>query len=167
MRATLAALVLLLAASVPARADAGLEAAVAGVYGPRAHSDRLHAEAHERAIEITTDWSHNGQDCCWEVLAYNSGFSDPIAKAVDQWRNSPTHHGILADRSLTEIGCAELVTADGTRWFVCVLDDGPDPVPAPTPAPAPAPAPSPQTATNETPAPRTEPVVLPDTAMGR
>ena len=168
MRATLAALALLLAFPAPAGADAGLESLVAGAYGPRTHSDRLHQIAHSRVLEIVTDWSHNGQDCCWEVLAYNSGYPDAAAKAITQWQGSPGHHAILSNPSLTEIGCAEHVSADGTHWFACVLDDGPDPVPtpAPTPAPAPAPVPTPPpTATNETGPGDPEPVLLPDTAM--
>ena len=168
MRATLCALALLLAFPAPLRADAGLEAAVAGAYGARQHSDRLHQIAHERVLEIVSDWSHNGQDCCWEVLAFNQGFPDPVAKAVAQWQASPGHHAILADPNLTEIGCAEHVSADGTHWFACVLDDGPDPVLAPAPAPAPVQPKTPAA----TPGPSVEggsdPVtVLPDTAMGQ
>jgi len=80
--------------------------------------------AEQRVVESITDFSHAGQVCCWEILAANDGYPDPIAHAVEQWHGSPVHFGILADRTLTRIGCA--IAQDGTAWyFACILDTGP------------------------------------------
>ena len=61
-----------------------------------------------------------------EVLAYNTGVSNPVANAVGQWIGSDLHRGILSNGSYGRIGCAETV-ADGTHWFACVLAKGPLP----------------------------------------
>jgi hypothetical protein len=142
----------------PVLSDGTLTALVNSTYVQRTEDASLHDIAHQRAVEIASDWSHNGmRDGTAEVLAYNSGFADPIAKAISQWAGSPTHAAILSDPSYTRIGCAEHVT-DGTHWFACVL------AAEPTGA-ARTPNPTPVGSTPTSGATTPPPVPLPDTAM--
>lgn len=77
--------------------------------------------AERRVVEVQTDWSHNGKPSdVAEVLAWNSGYSDPAAEAVSQWRASPDHWAILTNRTYTRIGCASAVLIEKT-YFVCEL----------------------------------------------
>lgn len=123
-------------------ADAGLEASVASTYVLRYTDAGLHAIAHERVAELAAcdcldhEGMHSGTA---EVIAYNAGFADPVARVVQTWRNSPEHNAILADRSYGRIGCAALLDG-GTSWFACVLSPGALP-PQPAPAAASTPAP--------------------------
>jgi hypothetical protein len=107
----------------------------------------LTAIAERRVVEITTEFSHAGADpCCAEVLAWNSGFADPVTHLVEQWQGSPQHWAILTDPSYTAIGCA-VAFVQNRAYAACVLNGTGVAVP-PAPAPAPMPAPA-----------------LPDTAM--
>lgn len=190
MKATLAALVLMLTLAAPVRSDVGLEAMVAEAYFPRASTAQMHQIAHARAVEIAQPggWCHCGiRDGTAEVLAYNNGLDvvdgvivevDPIAKLVRQWQKSPGHHAILSNGDYGQIGCA-VHFQDGNWWGACVLTWSAEPVAppapaAPTPAPAPPPAPSAppapappavQAKAPEPVAPEPPVVVLPDTAM--
>jgi hypothetical protein len=141
------ALVLLGVTASSVLSDPTLTSLVNAAYLPRTEDAELHDIAHQRAVEIASDWSHNGmRDGTAEVLAYNSGFADPISKAIDQWQGSPTHAAILSDPSYIRIGCAEYVTSDGTHWFACVLAGNPvvaQPVQTPASAQVPTPAPTP------------------------
>ncbi|HEY6608993.1 MAG TPA: CAP domain-containing protein [Candidatus Limnocylindria bacterium] len=133
-----ALLAIALAGQAPtiARADSGLTEAVAATYVPRYEDTELHAIAHERVAQLAACdcLSHDGMQAgTAEVIAYNSGFPNPIASAVEQWKGSPPHDDILSNPEYGRIGCAELV-ADGTHWFACVLTWGALP-PAPTPPP--------------------------------
>jgi hypothetical protein len=142
----------------PVLSDAGITALVNAAYFPRTEDPELHAIAHQRAVEVSTDWSHNGiRPGTWEVLAYNAGFTDPASKAVEQWQGSVTHHAILSNPDLTRIGCAEYVT-EGTHYFACVLMAGEPIAVARTPNPTPVGAIPTAGATPE-------PVLLPDTAI--
>ena len=142
----------------PMLSDEGLTALVNAAYFLRTEDPELHAIAHQRAVEVSTDWSHNGiRPGTWEVLAYNAGFTDPASKAVEQWQGSPTHDAILSDTRLDLIGCGSHQTADGTWYFACVLAA---PVPSNLPAPTGQLAPTAQP-TVQSP----EPVLLPDTAI--
>jgi hypothetical protein len=116
-----------LAFAMPARADGGLTGAVASAWFPRAEDAGLHTIAHQRVMEISACKScmnHDGMRAgTAEVLGYNAGYSNPIAKVVASWASSPVHNGILSDRSYGRIGCAERVVG-GEHWFVCVLATG-------------------------------------------
>jgi hypothetical protein len=154
----------------PVLSDGTLTALVNQAWLTRTEDAAMHEIAHQRAVEIASDWSHNGmRDGTAEVLAYNQGFSDPVAKAISQWAGSPTHAAILSDPSYTRIGCAEHVT-DGTHWFACVLAR---PIPTePTPAPTVAGGGGSGTVTGEAPGASGDntthrtppPVLLPNTA---
>jgi hypothetical protein len=144
----------------PVLSDETLTSLVNAAYGARTEDAEMHDIAHQRAVEIASDWSHNGmRPGTAEVLAYNSGFADPVSKAVSQWQGSPAHHAILSDPSYTRIGCAEYVT-DGTHWFACVLATSVATEPEPS-APT---APAPPASNGSGPAPTPQPVTLPDTA---
>jgi hypothetical protein len=144
-RVILAVAVLAIATAVPHAspvvADTGLTGSIAAAYFLRYEDADLHAIAHERATEIAEceclshDLMRSGTA---EVIAYNEGFPDPVARVVSGWRASPGHHGILSNRDYGRIGCAEVV-ADGVHWFACVLTFGELP-------PAPAPVQLPDTA---------------------
>ena len=113
--------------------------------GTTGENPALTAAEHQRVVEISACGclEHSGmRPGTAEVLVWNVGQANPVGSAVSQWIGSPTHNGILSDRQLGRIGCAERTVA-GVHWFACVLAAGP--LPAPPPA---APV-----------------VVLPDTAM--
>lgn len=138
--------VALVAPVAPVRADDGLTGAVAANWFPRTVDAGLHSIAHARVAEISCPgcMNHSLQRAgTWEVLAWNSGLGDPISGAIAGWKGSPVHNGILSDRSLGRIGCAQ-ATVGGVNYFVCVLaTGGTTSAPAPSaPKPAPA-APSP------------------------
>jgi hypothetical protein len=112
-----------------ARADGGLTDAVAAAFLVRHIDATLHDIAHARVAEIAAAGrlTHDGtRPGTAEVLAYNTGVSNPVANAVGQWIASDLHRGILSDGSYGRIGCAETV-AGGTHWFACVLATGPLP----------------------------------------
>jgi hypothetical protein len=52
--------------------DSTLEALVAAAFLPRNTDVALHELAHQRAVEIATDFSHTGSSTA-EVIAWNSG----------------------------------------------------------------------------------------------
>lgn len=117
----IAGLVLLLVLVHPAKADTGLTQLINAAYLPRTEDAELHEIAHQRAMEIASDFSHEGmRSGTAEVLALNEGYADPIAHVLSQWQGSPDHDAILSDPSYTRIGCAEFI--DGTvHYFACVL----------------------------------------------
>jgi hypothetical protein len=145
------ALVLGLLLPAPVAADADLEAAVASATGiVRTHDAELHQRAHQRVLQIVTDFDH----CCLsegeaEVVGWNAGFSDPVVTMVTGWLGSADHRDIIVDPAYTRIGCAETVAAD-RHWFACVLSVGQEDVPD-----SQTPVPDPQT-----------PGTLPNTAIG-
>jgi hypothetical protein len=117
----------------------------------------LTAIAERRVVEITAEFSHVGMDpCCAEVLAWNSGYADPVTHLVEQWQGSPVHWAILTDPGYTAIGCA-VAFVENRAYAACVLAIEPglngggaqDPSSAPSTSATPPPAPA-----------------LPDTAMG-
>lgn len=135
-------LLVLLALPSPVSADDNLTALINAAFLPRAESFDLHDIAHQRAVEIATDFSHRGQRSgVAEVLAFNQGFADPVAHVVDQWLGSPDHNAILSDPAYTQIGCGSFTAADGTYYAACVLRATPVETPAQRPLPTPAPDP--------------------------
>jgi hypothetical protein len=127
MRYFLLGVLLVIGLAQPVRADGDLTGAVAGVYGTRTVDAGLHAIAHERVMEISSCGAclnHDGMRAgTAEVLGYNAGYANPIARVVASWQGSVVHDGILSDRSLGRIGCAHRVV-DGGHFFVCVLASG-------------------------------------------
>lgn len=107
----------------------------------------LQAYAQQRALQVVTDFSHDGWcGCTYEVIAWNQGYADPAAEAVTQWMGSPDHRAIITNPSLQAIGCGSTTVA-GRFYAVCELNPsaGSSPVPSP-PAPR-GPAVLPNTAT--------------------
>ena len=133
MRYIMLGAALILSMAAPVRADVGLTDAVAAAYFPRTVDEGLHAIAHQRVLEISACGclEHNGmRPGTAEVLVWNLGQANPVGSAVSQWIGSPTYNGILSDRQLGRIGCAERTVA-GVHWFACVLAAGPLPAPPP------------------------------------
>lgn len=143
----------------PVLSDVDLTQAVNSAFLPRAEDPALHDLAHLRALEASVNFAHTG--CCAEVLAWNSGFPDPVGTVISQWMGSPAHAALLSDPSFTSIGCGAVTTSDGRFVAACVLAVGtPQPPPAVVPAPAspvplstgaPPPVELPNTAIMETP----------------
>lgn len=129
---------------------AGLLRGTTSIYGDiqaatginRAATPWLVSLAQKRSAELVTDFSHNG----WpgttdEVIAWNSGYADPLAAAVVAWMASPDHRAILVDPSLNEIGCGW--TVSGSRTYVaCELIHATGASPTATPEASRVPAPS-------------------------
>lgn len=108
----------------------------------------LTAIAERRVVEIQADFSHIGYDpCCAEVIAWNAGQADPVARLVEQWRGSSAHWTILTDPSYPAIGCAVAIAGERT-YGVCILG-----------------APAGAGVTTEPAPPPSAPAGLPDTAM--
>ena len=104
----------------PVLSDSDLTAAVNAAFLPRTEDPALHELAHQRALEASVNFSHTGATTA-EVLAYNSGFSDPIATVISQWIGSPAHAALLSDPSFTSIGCGAVTTPDGRYVAACLL----------------------------------------------
>jgi hypothetical protein len=133
--------VLLLLIPSPVLSDGTLTALVNQAWLTRTEDASLHDIAHQRAVEIASDWSHNGQrPGTAEVLAYNQGFADPASKAI---------------------GCAEDDTGN-ISWFACVLAGEPVEA-ARTPNPTPVGA-IPTAGATPPPQVTPAPVLLPNTA---
>lgn len=82
--------------------------------------------AQQRANEVTVTWGHREMPELWgynwgEVIAVNSGYTDPYALAVSQWQNSPPHWAILTTPAYHYIACAEAVT--DRHYIVCLFTD--------------------------------------------
>jgi hypothetical protein len=132
----LVACALSLVIASPLHAHQDLTGAVAAAYFPRTVDAGLHAIAHARVVEISACGDCMNHDLLRsgtaEVLGFNVGFANPVAHIVAGWQASASHDGILSDRSLDWIGCAERVVA-GNHWYACVLATEPVAVPDPPP----------------------------------
>ena len=137
--------------------DTALEAQVNLIFPGHIHNETLHTIAHQRAVEISKDFSHDKiRPGTAEVIGYNAGYRDPITTIVQGWLDSPEHKAILTDITDWRLfGCAEYVTSDGKHWFACVLGPQATSTPKPTPRPI-QPAPTHST---------TQPILLPNTSI--
>jgi hypothetical protein len=123
---------LLLGSPAPTRADgaATLEALIAQATGINRTADAyLRQLAQQRSAEIASNFAHRSMpelsDWSWgEVLAYNSGYADPYAQAITQWRNSPDHWSVLT-WDLPHIGCDHRQVGD-RHYFVCLIGRPPN-----------------------------------------
>jgi uncharacterized protein YkwD len=52
-----------------------------------------------------------------ENIAFNRGYEDPVAKAVEGWMNSPTHRHNLLDANWKESAIGVAVAPDGSYYF--------------------------------------------------
>lgn len=113
----------------PAAAHADLNAAVnayraAPGLPTLATSALLETVAHQRAVEVSVNFSHvdlsQRVGCSWgEIIASNSGTSDPVSHAVwTQWANSPAHDAVMRG-GWTDIGSGTYVS--GSRTYLVVL----------------------------------------------
>lgn len=123
-RALLVTLMMLMSISFVS-ASSGLEAQVSSVFGiNRTVSGDAQALAAQRAVQVVTDWSHNGVPAGYaEVIAKNTDLAGGMVRAVNQWLTSPPHAAILSDSRYTQIGCAAHVDG-GWYYAVCLLPWG-------------------------------------------
>lgn len=56
-----------------------------------------------------------------ENIALNRGYGDPVAKAVEQWLNSPSHMHNLMDSSWKESAVGVAIAEDGSYYFTQVF----------------------------------------------
>ncbi len=61
-------------------------------------------------------WSSIGEN-----IAFNRGYSDPVAKAVDLWLNSPSHRNNLLSESWKESAIGIAISDDGSCYFTQVF----------------------------------------------
>ena len=103
-------------------------------------SDQLEtiARAHSQNMADFSFFSHRGLDnkmvsdradasgvrkwsAIGENIAYNRGYHDPLAKAVDLWLNSPSHRHNMMDGGWKEAAVGIAVAADGSYYFTQVF----------------------------------------------
>ena len=77
--------------------------------------DGLEAPDRARALGIT-GWRALGEN-----VAYNQGFSDPAAFAVERWMISAKHRENITNRMFTHTGLGVARTADGRVFFTQVF----------------------------------------------
>ena len=171
-------IIALLLSRTDARAVETIESQIAQQTGiTRTVDTSLRALAAKRAVEIISNFSHSGSwdGSTYEVIGWNSGYSDPIATVVAAWLASPDHATILNDSTLHYIGCGSAYVSSTNRWyFACELTKS-QPASAPTPSPSATSTPSPSPASVPTPTPSPQasssaPVAsfqLPNTAFRR
>ncbi|HZS07268.1 MAG TPA: CAP domain-containing protein [Blastocatellia bacterium] len=56
-----------------------------------------------------------------ENIAYNSGYEDPVAAAVEGWMHSPGHRKNILNRELTESGIGVAMSESGRIYFTQVF----------------------------------------------
>ncbi len=56
-----------------------------------------------------------------ENIAFSRGFSDPIAKAVELWLDSPSHRRNMLSADWKESAVGVAVTEDGAYYFTQVF----------------------------------------------
>ena len=56
-----------------------------------------------------------------ENIAYNFGFGDPVARAMERWMQSPGHRRSLLLKNWKESGVGITVAPDGTYYFTQVF----------------------------------------------
>lgn len=155
--ALLCGAVLVLGGTAPVSSAELLEPGIEAATGiSRTVDAGLQARAAVRAVQIQTDFGH----CCLaygeaEIIAWNSGYSDPISQLIQGWLGSPTHRAIMFDRSYDRIGCGTSYLAPRT-YGVCLFADSGGSVSPPAPAPG---------GSTPAPAPTLAPEVIPNTAM--
>lgn len=81
----------------------------------------LQAIADQRVIEIQSSFDHHlKRPGTTEIIAYNSGYADPVRQLVTQWHESAPHWAILRNPALTRWACA-VTTAGENTYGVCVF----------------------------------------------
>ena len=90
---------------------------------PRTVDADLSAIAQRRAVEIQSDFSHNGWDpSTAEIIAWNRS-ADPVTTLASQWQGSPPHWAILTDPKYDRWGCG--ISQVGDAYYgACVFRSG-------------------------------------------
>lgn len=114
------------------RAEAGLR--------PLAWSDQLEAVARFHSVDmaeydyfshrspsgkVVSDRADDAHIGNWraigENIAFNRGYQDPIAKAVDLWMNSPSHKNNMLSETWRESAIGVAIGEDGSYYFTQVF----------------------------------------------
>ncbi len=95
----------------------------------RGHSENMaeydffsHRDLNGKAVSDRADsaglskWRSIGEN-----IAFNRGYADPIAKAVDLWLNSPSHKNNLLSATWKESAVGVAITEDGSYYFTQVF----------------------------------------------
>lgn len=95
----------------------------------RVHSESMAQFAYfshrDRNGKVVSDRADNSGLRKWraigENIAFNRGFADPIAKAVDLWLNSASHRHNLMSASWKESAVGVAIAPDGSYYFTQVF----------------------------------------------
>lgn len=95
----------------------------------RGHSQNMadfnyfsHRSLDGKMVSDRADEARLGKWCAiGENIAFNRGFADPIAKAVDLWMNSPSHKNNLMGENWKEAAIGVAIAADGSYYFTQVF----------------------------------------------
>src|SRR5688500_14193318 len=86
----------------------------------------LSAIAQRRAVEIQSNFSHDGwvygRDGEAEIIAWNQA-PDPVTTLALQWQGSPPHWAILTDPKYTRWGCGISQVGNAT-YGACIFGTG-------------------------------------------
>lgn len=130
--------------STPVNANVEFTTIVNAAYVQRTIDQNLINLATQRAIQITSDFSHNGVPA--GMAEVNTWNRDGNLAAVLAWQGSPPHHAVLSDPTYSSIGCGVNVVGDGRIFFVCLLPwaahvtvPAPEPIVVPVAEPTQAP----------------------------
>ncbi len=95
----------------------------------RGHSENMaefdffsHRSLDGKVVSDRADDAHLGKwRAIGENIAYNRGYTDPIAKAVDLWLNSPSHKNNMMSATWRESAIGVAIAADGSYYFTQVF----------------------------------------------
>lgn len=95
----------------------------------RGHSENMaefdffsHRSLDGKVVSDRADDAHLGKwRAIGENIAYNRGYADPIAKAVDLWLNSPSHKNNMMSADWKESAIGVAIAADGSYYFTQVF----------------------------------------------
>jgi len=75
-----------------------------------------------KMVSDRADSAHLGKwSSIGENIAFNRGYSDPVAKAVDLWLNSPAHRSNLLSENWKESAVGIAIREDGSYYFTQVF----------------------------------------------
>ncbi len=95
----------------------------------RGHSQNMadfdffsHRGMDNKMVSDRADDAHLGKwRAIGENIAFNRGFADPIAKAVQLWLDSPSHRNNMMNENWREAAIGVAIAADGSYYFTQVF----------------------------------------------
>jgi uncharacterized protein YkwD len=76
---------------------------------------------HKMVSDRADDANLGGWESIGENIAFNRGFGDPIARAIDNWLSSPSHRQNLLSSNWKESAIGVAVASDGSYYFTQVF----------------------------------------------